>query len=174
MSIYNSPLLLAFYSLLGWTAKTPERPLVSFFSGSLKQTVYFCRLIYSSSHIKRHHPSVVFFWTVHQFSFPEFGWGPTHISQNFAYFTSFILPFSLPSWALQVCPSFLPLFLSFGFPCLTALSWSSVTEVLVATWVILLAPVKLQKPNWVKNLCKMSFEGQVYTYSIIQANWTSL
>eukprot|EP00069_Balaena_mysticetus_P003148 bmy_16461T0 len=30
MSIYNSPLLLAFYSLLGWRAKTPERPLLWF------------------------------------------------------------------------------------------------------------------------------------------------
>lgn len=61
MSIFNFPLLLVFYSLLGWGVKTPERPLVNFFFGSLKQTVYFCRLV-CSSHVKQHHhPSVAFF-----------------------------------------------------------------------------------------------------------------
>lgn len=58
MSIYNSPLLLVLYSLHGWRAKTPERPLVSFFSGSLKQPVYFCRLDWGAFHIE--HSSVVF------------------------------------------------------------------------------------------------------------------
>lgn len=60
MSIYNSPLLLVFYSLLGLRAKTPARPLVIFFFGSLKQPVYFCRLACSTFQIKHHHPSVVF------------------------------------------------------------------------------------------------------------------
>lgn len=59
-SIYNSPLLLVFYSLLGLGAKTPERRLVSFFSGSLKQPVYFCRLVCSTLRIKHHRPPVLF------------------------------------------------------------------------------------------------------------------
>lgn len=144
MSIYNSPLLLVFYSLLGLRAKTPERPLVIFFFGSLKQPVYFCRLVCSTFQIKHHHPSVVFFLMFSNSLFQPFGellhtlltvpWAS--LSQRTTCLACFVLLFFVPSWALLLSP----LFLSSGFLCLTALGWSSIIESLVGTSLILLTP----------------------------------
>lgn len=49
--LFTTPSLLVFYSPLGLTVWISEGALVSFFSGSLKQAVYFCRLLWSTFHI---------------------------------------------------------------------------------------------------------------------------
>lgn len=116
MSIYNSPLLLVFYSLLGLRAKTPERPLVIFFFGSLKQPVYFCRLVCNTFQIKHHHPSVVFFLMFSNSLFQPLASFCTHCSQ----FHEPHSPKGPHSW--------LPLFYSFSCPKLGSASFTFVSQ----------------------------------------------